>query len=273
MKSAARPLTRPSGSHSYLVSALVGAATFATTVLMPLSTHAQASAPASTPATSAATSAASAPAGVSASAPAVPVAATAAAHPPAKTKPDLAKGQAIATQVCATCHTVDGSRGTPAYPILQGQHPEYMVKQLIEFKNDKRNNPIMKAMAAALSDADMKNVSAFYGNKMAKSGFAKSKESVALGEKIYRGGIADKSVPACAACHSPDGGGLPVRFPRIGGQHADYTEAQLVAFRTGARGNGPMMVAIAAKMSDKEIKAVSDYIAGLQRLASATPAP
>ncbi|CAN5374440.1 c-type cytochrome [soil metagenome] len=196
----------------------------------------------------------------------MPLTARAQAHPEAAAKPDLVKGQAIATQVCASCHTVDGSRGTPAYPILQGQVPEYIVKQLIEFKTDKRDNPIMKAMAAALSEADMKNVAAFYGSKQAKPGFAKSKDSVILGEKIFRGGIAGKALPACAGCHSPTGVGLPVKFPAIGGQHADYTEAQLVAFRAGSRHNGPMMTAIANKMSDKEIKAVADYLAGLQRL-------
>jgi cytochrome c553 len=187
-------------------------------------------------------------------------------------KPDLVKGQAIATQVCASCHAVDGTRGVPAYPILQGQHPEYLVKQLTEFKAGIRDNPIMKAMASALSETDMKNVAAFYASKQAKPGFAKSKENVALGEKIFRGGIAEKSVPACAACHGPTGSGLPVKFPRLGGQFGDYTEAQLVAFRSGARHNGPQMADIAARMSDKEIKAVADYINGLQRLASTTVA-
>src|SRR5687767_1727302 len=149
-----------------------------------------------------------------------------AAEPPAA-KPDLAKGQAIATQVCAACHTVDGSRGSPANPIIAGQHAEYIAKQLGEFKEGKRNNPVMKGFASALSEADMKNVAAFYSSKQAKPGFAKSKESIALGEKIYRGGLADKDVPACAGCHSPTGAGIPSQFPRLSGQHADYTQAQL----------------------------------------------
>jgi cytochrome c553 len=178
-------------------------------------------------------------------------------------KPDLAKGQTTSTNVCAACHTSDGSRGSPANPILQGQHPEYLVKQLAEFKSGKRANAVMMGMAATLSDDDMRNVAAFYAGKQAKPGFAKNKELVALGEKIYRGGIADRSVPACAACHSPTGAGIPAQYPRMAGQHADYTEAQLISFRGGARKNSAQMTGVAAKMNDREIKAVSDYIAGL----------
>jgi cytochrome c553 len=178
-------------------------------------------------------------------------------------KPDLAKGQATSANVCAACHTNDGSRGSPANPILQGQHPEYLVKQLTEFKSGKRSNPIMSGMAAPLSEADMKNVAAYYADKQAKPGFAKSKDTVALGEKIYRGGIADRSVPACAGCHSPNGAGIPAQYPRLAGQHADYTEAQLVAFRAGVRKNSAPMMGVTAKMNDREIKAVADYIAGL----------
>jgi cytochrome c553 len=187
------------------------------------------------------------------------------AAPPVPTfKPDLAKGQAISTQVCAACHSADGSRGSPANPILQGQHVEYLVKQLQEFKTDKRSNPIMKGFASALSDDDMRHVAAFYAGKSAKPGFAKDKELVKLGEKIYRGGITDKAVPACAGCHSPNGAGIPAQYPRLQGQHGDYTEAQLVSFRSGARANSAQMITIAAKMSDREIKAVADYIAGLR---------
>ena len=181
----------------------------------------------------------------------------------APAKPDLAKGQATATNVCAACHTSDGSRGSPANPIIQGQHPEYLAKQLTEFKSGKRANPIMQGMAAALSEADMKNVAAFYSAKQPKPGFAKNKELVTLGEKIYRGGIADRMVPACAGCHGPSGAGIPSQYPRLSGQHADYTAAQLNAFRSGARANSAQMTGGAAKMNDKEIKAVSDYIAGL----------
>jgi cbb3-type cytochrome c oxidase subunit III len=183
---------------------------------------------------------------------------------PAAPKVDMAKGQAISTQVCSACHTNDGSRGAPANPILQGQHPEYIAKQLADFKAGRRNNPVMKGFASALSEEDMKNVAAFYSTKSAKPGFAKNKDLVQLGEKIYRGGIASKGVPACAGCHSPDGAGIPAQFPRLGGQHADYVASQMNNFRAGTRANGPMMMTIAAKMSDQEIKAVSDYVAGLR---------
>ncbi|MFY9511192.1 MAG: c-type cytochrome [Rubrivivax sp.] len=178
-------------------------------------------------------------------------------------KPDLAKGQATAA-TCQACHTSDGSRGSPANPILQGQHPEYLVKQLSEFKAGKRKNAVMSGMAAPLSEEDMKNVAAFYASKQAKAGFAKNKDTITLGEQIYRGGIAGKAVPACAGCHSPNGAGIPSQYPRLAGQHGDYTEAQLTAFRSGARGNSAQMTSITAKMNDNEIKAVADYIAGLR---------
>ena len=178
-------------------------------------------------------------------------------------KPDLAKGQEKSAQVCGACHTADGSRGVPANPIIAGQHADYLAKQLHDFKANKRASPIMGAMAAPLTDEDIRNVTAFYASKQAQPGFSKVKETVLLGEKIFRGGIAAKQVPACAGCHSPNGAGIPAQYPRVGGQHADYTEAQLVAFRAGTRGNAPQMVTIAARMSDKEIKAVADYMAGL----------
>ena len=182
----------------------------------------------------------------------------------APTKPDLVKGQATSTQVCVACHSADGSRGSPANPILQGQHPEYLYKQLTEFKSGVRNNAVMKGMAAMLGEEDMKNVAAFYASKQAKPGFAKDKDLVILGEKIYRGGIADRQIPACAGCHSPNGAGMPAQYPRLAGQHSDYTELQLTNFRAGVRNNNIQMTGVAAKMNDREIKAVSDYIAGLR---------
>lgn len=177
--------------------------------------------------------------------------------------PDVARGQTIATQVCAACHTVDATRGSPANPILAGQHADYLAKQLADFKTDKRPSAIMKGFASTLSDDDMRHVAAFYAAQPVKPGFAKNKDFVALGEKIFRGGIGSKQVPACAGCHSPTGAGMPSQFPRVGGQHAEYTEAQMVAFRDGVRSH-PMMTPIAGKMSDREVKAVADYMAGLR---------
>ena len=187
----------------------------------------------------------------------------AAAGTAAHAKADPVKGQERAA-ACMACHTADGTRGAPANPILQGQHAEYIVKQLTEFKSGKRANAVMSGMAAALTPEDMANIAAFYNSKPPVTGAARNKDTVALGEKIYRGGIAAKQVPACAGCHAPTGAGMPAQYPRLGGQHADYTEAQLVALRSGARGNSAQMMSIAARMSDKEIKAVSDYIAGLR---------
>jgi cytochrome c553 len=179
-------------------------------------------------------------------------------------KPDLAKGQALVTQVCGACHTADGSRGSPANPILQGQHPEYLVKQLQEFKSGKRKNAVMAGFASTLSEDDMRHVAAFYAGKQAKPGAAKNKDTIRLGERIWRGGLADKGVPACAACHGPAGSGIPAQYPRLGGQHAEYTESQMLGFRSGSRANNAQMMTIASKLNDLEIKAVSDYIAGLR---------
>lgn len=186
-----------------------------------------------------------------------------AATPAPAFKPDLAKGQQLAA-TCMACHTADGTRGAPANPILQGQHPEYLAKQLVEFKSGKRKNAIMAGMAAALSEDDMKHIAAFYGSKPALKGFAGSKDTVAQGEAIWRGGIPAKGVPACAGCHGPAGSGMPAQYPRLSGQHAAYTEAQMNAFRLGERGNSAQMVTIAGKMTEREIKAVSDYAAGLR---------
>jgi cytochrome c553 len=183
---------------------------------------------------------------------------------PAKFKPDLAKGEASFGAVCAACHGADGNSASPAYPKLAQQHPEYLVKQLQEFKSGKRNNAIMKGFASALSDEDMKNVSYWLSSQKAKPGFASDKELVSAGERIYRGGIADRQVPACAGCHSPNGAGIPSQYPRLSGQHGDYAVAQLTAFREGVRKNNLQMSQVAAKLNDREIKAVSDYIAGLR---------
>ena len=183
---------------------------------------------------------------------------------PVAAKPDLVQGEAKFTAVCAACHGADGNSGIPANPKLAQQHPEYLVKQLQEFKSGKRPNPIMQGFAAQLSDADMKNIAAWVTAKKAKAGFAKDKELVSMGERIYRGGIADRQIAACAGCHSPNGAGLPSQYPRLSGQHADYTSAQLTGFRDGLRKNSPQMAQIAAKLNDREIRAVSDYIAGLR---------
>ncbi len=186
-----------------------------------------------------------------------------AADTPTAVKADPAKGQVLSA-ACQACHVADGTRGLAANPLLQGQHPDYLVKQLLEFKGGKRKNAIMTGMAAPLSEVDMQHIAAFYGSKKAVEGAARDKDLLALGEAIYRGGILAKSVPACAGCHSPNGAGIPAQYPRLGGQHAEYTGLQLASFRSGERANSAQMTAIAARLSDREIKAVSDYMAGLR---------
>lgn len=179
-------------------------------------------------------------------------------------KPDLAKGEASYAAVCAACHGADGNSGIPENPKLTQQHPQYLMKQLQEFKSGKRNNAVMKGFASALSDDDMRNIAYWVTSKPAKAGFAKDKDLVALGERIYRGGIAERKIAACAGCHSPNGAGIPAQYPRLSGQHADYTKTQLSAFRDGIRLNNPTMAGVAARLNDREIRAVADYIAGLR---------
>ena len=191
-------------------------------------------------------------------APALPAFAQAAA------KPDLVKGEASYAAVCAACHGADGNSMIPNQPSLAQQHPEYLAKQLMEFKSGKRVDPVMSGMAAVLTDEDVVNVSAWLSKQKAAENTAKDKDLAALGERIYRGGLQDRQIAACAGCHSPNGVGIPAQYPRLSGQHADYTVAQLVNFREGKRTNSTQMTGVAAKMTDREIKAVSDYIAGLR---------
>jgi len=166
--------------------------------------------------------------------------------------------------VCAACHGADGNSAITLNPKLAAQHPEYLEKQLTEFKSGKRANAVMSGMAAGLSEQEIKDLAAYFAAKKLNLGQATKNGAGSLGEKIYRGGVMANGVPACASCHSPNGAGLPKQFPRLGGQHADYTLAQMKAFRTAERANAPMMMAIAAKMTDAEMAAVADYIQGLR---------
>lgn len=179
-------------------------------------------------------------------------------------KPDLARGAAQFSQVCVACHAADGNSTTPANPKLAQQHPEYLVKQLQEYKAGKRQNAIMTGFASALSDDDMRNIAYWLASQKATPGFAQDKDLVRLGERIYRGGIADRQIAACAGCHSPNGAGIPAQYPRLAGQHAEYTVDQMRQFRDGVRKNSVQMSQIAAHMTEREIQAVADYIAGLR---------
>ncbi len=192
-----------------------------------------------------------------------------AAEPPPKG--DAAKGREVASQVCAACHGPDGNSIGPDNPKLAGQIPEYLAKQLANFKPGKdskaeRANAIMAGFAATLSPEQMRDVSAFYASQKLIPEKARNKSTIELGQKIFRAGIAEKNVPACAGCHGPTGTGIPAQYPLLGGQYAQYVEAQLKAFRSGERANDPnrMMRTTAARLSDAEIKAVADYIAGLR---------
>lgn len=188
------------------------------------------------------------------------VAATPAAAPAA---PDLEKGKAAFVS-CAACHAADGNSTIAANPVLAQQHPEYIIKQLQEFKENKRKGTVMNGMAAPLSEDDMRNIAYFVHSQKAKPQAATNKDTLALGEKIWRGGIIARGVPACAACHSPNGAGMPIKYPRLAGQHAGYTELQLKEFRDGIRTNDKVMPEVVNGMNDAQIKAVSDFIQGLR---------
>ncbi len=186
-------------------------------------------------------------------------------------KADPAKGKLIAESICVACHGLEGNSMDAANPHLAGQVEQYIYKQLSNFKpvGDKpaqRDNAIMAGMVAALEDADMRNVAAWYASQKLKPEAAKEETSIALGKKLWRQGDFRKGIPACAGCHGPAGAGIPAQYPRLAGQFAAYTENQLKTFRDETRGNDPekMMRTIAAKLSDVEIKAVADYAAGLR---------
>jgi cytochrome c553 len=165
---------------------------------------------------------------------------------------------------CVSCHGAAGNSTITVNPKLAAQHQGYLYKQLVNFTTADRNQPVMTTYAKMLTDEEKHNIAAYLATQQQKPGAAKNKDTVEPGKKIYRGGIAETKVPACASCHGATGSGIPVQYPRIGGQHQDYTVAQLTAFKTGARKNSPQMTAIAKRMSDEEMKAVADYVAGLK---------
>ena len=165
---------------------------------------------------------------------------------------------------CASCHGAGGNSTIVANPKLAAQPEAYIHKQLVDFTTPNRQQPVMTTYAKMLSDEEKTNIAAWLSTQQAKPGAAKNKDTVELGRKIYRGGIADRGVAACASCHGATGSGIPAQYPRLAGQHQDYTVTQLQAFKTGARNNSPQMGALAKRMSDEEMKAVADYIAGLK---------
>ena len=195
---------------------------------------------------------------------------TIAADPVSKKPADLAKGKTTAATVCAACHMPDGNSVIAQNPILAGQHAAYLEKQLYNFKlkagakEPERNNAIMLGFASILSDEDIRNIAAFYAAQKANNASAKRKDLIVLGAKIYRSGLPEKGLPACAGCHSPNAAGIPAQFPRLAGQHPEYTEATLNNFRLGQRKNSAQMMTIAGKMTEAEIAAVSEYLASVR---------
>jgi cytochrome c553 len=165
---------------------------------------------------------------------------------------------------CASCHGAGGNSTIVANPKLAGQAEAYIHKQLVDFTTPNRQQPVMTTYAKMLSDEEKTNIAAWLSTQQPKQGAARNKDTIELGRKIYRGGIADRGVAACASCHGATGSGIPAQYPRLAGQHQDYTINQLQAFKTGARNNSPQMGALAKRMSDEEMKAVADYIAGLK---------
>jgi cytochrome c553 len=193
-------------------------------------------------------------------------------HAAAAVKIDPAKGGSLydsgdnarGLPACVSCHGAGGNSSIVANPRLAGQNDAYLHKQLVDFTTPRRNQPVMTTYARMLSEDEKKNIAAWLATQQPKQGAARNKDTLEIGRKIYRGGIAERGVAACASCHGATGSGIPVQYPRLAGQHQDYTLAQLQAFKTGARNNSAQMGALAKRMSDDEMKAVADYIAGLK---------
>ena len=184
---------------------------------------------------------------------------------------NAARGQRIAGQVCAACHAADGNSVAASNPKIAGQFAEYLQKQLGDFKaqpgkKPARESAIMTPMAANLSEEDIQSVAAYYAGQKLRPASAADKELAALGQKIWRGGIAASSVPACGGCHGPAGAGIPAQYPRLAGQFAEYVAAQLKGFKDNARANDAngIMRGVAARMTEREIQAVAQYAAGLR---------
>jgi len=184
-------------------------------------------------------------------------------------KPDLKRGQEIATSICAACHGADGNSTISANPKLSGQDAAYLLKQLNDYAkpaSDKgaRVNSIMTGILGGISAADRLHVAAYYAGQPHKPGAARNRDTLEMGQRIYRAGIAERGVPACSGCHSPSGAGIPAQYPRLAGQHAEYTVAQLKAFHDGTRRNNAPMAQIASRLSSTEMNSVADYVAGLR---------
>lgn len=185
-------------------------------------------------------------------------------------KVDPARGQQVASQICAACHGADGNSAVPANPRLAQQHYDYLYKQLVDYtvrqgqQRPARENAIMNGIASQLADDDKRHVAAWFASQSAQLDTARNKQTVELGQRIWRAGLPEKAVPACSGCHNPAGLGIPIQYPRLSAQHSEYVQATLRDFRQGVRRNNPAMQEIAAKLSDAEIAAVADFVQGLR---------
>lgn len=182
---------------------------------------------------------------------------------PAAPQADMERGKQIATTVCAACHGADGTSAASANPHLSGQHAEYIAAQLAAFKSGARPSPIMQGMAAPLTPEDMRSVGAYYEVQKPAQGVARDKALAERGRQIWRSGIKSLGVPACAGCHGAAGAGIPAQYPRLAGQFAELSVGWLKAYASGARPN-PVMGPIASRLNENDMKAVSEYIAGLR---------
>ncbi|MGE5616940.1 MAG: c-type cytochrome [Bacillota bacterium] len=187
----------------------------------------------------------------------------AAASPEAPPKPDLARGQQIATTVCAACHGAQGVSTAPANPNLAGQHADYIAAQLAAFKSGARPSPIMAGMAAGLSPEDMRALGAWFERQPPVQASAHDEALAVRGQQIWRAGIKSVGVPACAGCHGAGGHGIPSQYPRLAGQHAELTFGWLKAYANGGRSH-PVMSVVASKLNEPDMKAVAEYASGLR---------
>lgn len=183
---------------------------------------------------------------------------------------DAKKGAALAQGLCAACHASDGNSVIPANPILAGQHYNYLKNQLNYFQvkegedRAKRENAVMLGIASGLSSDDIDNLAAYYSQQKIKPSYASNLELAKVGEVVYKAGDDIRGIPSCSSCHGPRGLGVPGQFPRISGQHATYTASTLKSYKNGSRANNKQMMAISSRLTEAQINALAEYLAGLE---------
>ena len=183
---------------------------------------------------------------------------------------DAKKGAALAQGLCAACHASDGNSVIPANPILAGQHYTYLKNQLNYFQvkqgedKAKRENAVMLGIASGLSSDDIDNLAAYYSQQKIKPSYASNLELAKVGEVVYKAGDDSRGIPSCSSCHGPRGLGVPGQFPRVSGQHATYTASTLKSYKNGSRANNKQMMAISSRLTEAQINALAEYLAGLE---------